>query len=220
MAPRYTRNPTTFTSFFVSASAPKTFKVPEIPQPAEPEPEPPAPPRPSAVRPHLDEFREKWHTKPYKMRPLFYGKNVVYAMQMGPFIKVGFSIRDVESRMGQLQIACPLPLKLIDTFPIGVHPRRLEAFIHSILDEFRTCGEWFLCDMDDVYAAVEMARQLKPDATWKDFRDLAASYGADRDLGRSNRDGKQIWYSSTVERRNEVTRAFAAWCQEHVIASA
>jgi hypothetical protein len=102
--------------------------------------------------------------------------SLVYAIGLGPFIKVGFTRESVSSRLAQLQTASPIPLELRETFP-HFHPHRLEAFVHAMLADRRASGEWFLCSLDDVRAAVALAAGMEPSGTWDDWCELAAHHG-------------------------------------------
>lgn len=68
---------------------------------------------------------------------------MIYLLQVAalPYFKIGFSDSPVELRCKQLQIGCPLPLRVCATIPGS---QKEERALHQEFQEHRTCGEWFL----------------------------------------------------------------------------
>lgn len=63
----------------------------------------------------------------------------VYFMEMGDFIKIGWSTWP-ESRRADLQTSNPYDIKLLGAFPGSIHS---EAGLHTMFASLRGRGEWF-----------------------------------------------------------------------------
>jgi len=75
----------------------------------------------------------------------------IYAIRSGPYIKIGITGGDVNSRMSSLQTGNPHKLKVsfaravdIDRSWNKYSVREMEMEIHRRLDEWRAEGEWFM----------------------------------------------------------------------------
>lgn len=66
--------------------------------------------------------------------------NVVYFLQAGPFIKIGFTSGTPEARIDQLKTGCPYELRLLATIPGA---QSLEREIHQRFRAARANLEWF-----------------------------------------------------------------------------
>jgi hypothetical protein len=61
------------------------------------------------------------------------------------YLKIGIS-NNPSSRRDQLQIGCPVPIRLAcvwDTQRDGIDPRKMEQSLHRNLAPYKTHGEWF-----------------------------------------------------------------------------
>ena len=60
-------------------------------------------------------------------------------------VKIGFTCKEPESRLRQLQTGCPSQLTLLGWYPAG---RDEERRLHDMLEPFRLSGEWFAIAME------------------------------------------------------------------------
>lgn len=78
--------------------------------------------------------------------------NIVYFIGMdckNSPIKVGVStLLGLKQRMASLQTGCPYKLNPFAVIPLNSSEDAysLEELIHTILESYRTNGEWFICD--------------------------------------------------------------------------
>ncbi len=142
----------------------------------------------------------------------------VYAIEMGPFLKVGFTRESVANRLTSLQTGSPIPLKLVGSWPHR-QPHRLEAFVHSLLADCRMSGEWFLCSIEDVEAAVAAASELPRSATWADWNKCAIAAGGDRiaDDWKARRASSDAATRAARRSHSEIVEAFAAWFESQTV---
>lgn len=73
-------------------------------------------------------------------------------------LKIGFTDRDVECRLKELQTGCPHKLRVLATYDGGVAE---EAALHTVFSHLRTTGEWFRMD-DEVRWLVSYVRRAFP----------------------------------------------------------
>lgn len=69
--------------------------------------------------------------------------HVVYFVQAGPFIKIGFTSRDIEYRIAQMRTGCPFPIQVLGAID---GDQRTERALHARFAAHRHHGEWFRCD--------------------------------------------------------------------------
>lgn len=141
-------------------------------------------------------------------------QNAVYVVAMGPFLKIGFSRSSVIGRINSLQTGSPMPLVLRATHP-HPQPAQLEAFVHAVLAEHRACGEWFLCETDDVQAAVDLAAPLIHGGSVSEWRSLAAGLGAEP-LALTEEERRVRGGSANLlakGRELDLARAFVSWLE-------
>lgn len=69
------------------------------------------------------------------------GLGLTYVLQAGdtPLYKIGFTRRDIQQRISELQPGCPFKLRLVATIPDRKHETRL----HRQHSQARLNGEWF-----------------------------------------------------------------------------
>ena len=65
----------------------------------------------------------------------------VYVILCADFVKIGIA-RNPESRLGNMQVGCPLGMKLIAKYP-SPNAKRDERRLHDLLVKFSVRGEWF-----------------------------------------------------------------------------
>lgn len=82
----------------------------------------------------------------------------VTSARLPRLVKVGIAA-DVDARIKQLQTAHPysLRLKFSMELPSREFALRIEREIHSVLAEWRECGEWFNCG---AYVALEFTEDV------------------------------------------------------------
>jgi len=69
------------------------------------------------------------------------GRRIVYIVSCGDFIKIGFTTRDVQIRLGEMTTGNPLPLVLLGTLLVdSAHDDR---DLHNTFAEFHHHNEWF-----------------------------------------------------------------------------
>lgn len=66
--------------------------------------------------------------------------NVVYFLKAGPFIKIGFTGRMVQSRIDQLKTGCPYEIRLLATIDGDISTERT---LHGRFAKHRANLEWF-----------------------------------------------------------------------------
>lgn len=72
----------------------------------------------------------------------------IYFIQAGDFCKIGYT-KDVDARLAQLQIGCPVRLQLLHVYEVkSFKARRLEQKLHDYFKCRRVNGEWFNIDVD------------------------------------------------------------------------
>lgn len=79
---------------------------------------------------------------------------VVYFLAAGPFVKIGFTGRSVQSRIDQMKTGCPYEIHLLATIP-GDYKKERE--LHQKFDQHRAHLEWF-------FAADEIINYIKEHA--------------------------------------------------------
>lgn len=64
------------------------------------------------------------------------------------YFKIGIS-DNVASRVASVQTGCPIPITQVMTLSVGGRSkaRSAEKNLHRVMQEFRTCGEWFKFDL-------------------------------------------------------------------------
>jgi hypothetical protein len=60
-----------------------------------------------------------------------------------PSVKIGKTTGPVTKRLAALQIAQPVPLKILAVVPLDHNVSRIEKAIHRFLEAERQQGEWF-----------------------------------------------------------------------------
>ena len=73
----------------------------------------------------------------------------IYIISAGPYVKIGMTRGNAESRLKALQVGNPHKMRLSGVFDVsalGKDLNLIERSIHSSLDEYRCEGEWFQCD--------------------------------------------------------------------------
>lgn len=77
---------------------------------------------------------------PRKLKPLQKKRELVYFMQAGPFVKIGFTSGSPQARAELLQVGCPYEIKVLCTIPGS---RRKEKLLQHRYRKFHVRGEWF-----------------------------------------------------------------------------
>ena len=90
------------------------------------------------------EALNKWHRWSLNPNQNPRPSAVVYFIQAGEFVKIGFSVNP-ESRIDELKTGCPFELKLLTTVPGG---KKMEKELHQIFAAHRQHGEWFTFHQD------------------------------------------------------------------------
>jgi len=86
----------------------------------------------------------------------------VYVVGAGRFSKIGIT-RNIDRRMEQLRVHCPLALRLHACIPV-TDPRRLEIEVHRRLASVLEHGEWFRISGQSVLSLVsDVRRELWPE---------------------------------------------------------
>ena len=87
----------------------------------------------------------------------------LYIIQADKYIKIGISTRP-NHRIKDLQIACPIKLKLRWTkdIPKNMKDIIVESECHKALREFHARGEWFECSTQEAIDVCEYITSLNP----------------------------------------------------------
>lgn len=72
----------------------------------------------------------------------------VYLIRAAQFYKIGIST-SIEKRLAQVQTGCPITCEYVGYFPSS-DPVKLEKYLHLILQDYKTKGEWFDLGDDNV----------------------------------------------------------------------
>lgn len=81
----------------------------------------------------------------------------LYLLQAGELFKVGVTSTTVDARIKQLQTGCPRKIHAVCSVELGDDARRVETYLHSMMGDHRTRGEWFDIGPDRaMYLAVMM----------------------------------------------------------------
>lgn len=140
----------------------------------------------------------------------------VYAASAGPFVKVGYTTKG-RGRISGLQTGNPLPVQFVRSWPAlsDTHARKVEAFIHSALHEYRACGEWFLCELDRVDAAAVEAMGVSAGLSWDLWNDAVRKFngpGLPRNAELRRRQGAaSIKAASKPDRYRELSDALVEY---------
>jgi hypothetical protein len=66
--------------------------------------------------------------------------DIVYILQAGSFLKIGFTTKTVDARIGELQTGCPYPIRVLAVIRGS---QKLESELHRRFAAHRAEGEWF-----------------------------------------------------------------------------
>jgi hypothetical protein len=101
----------------------------------------------------------------------------VYIVQHRQFVKIG-KAKDVQKRIGQLQISLPTPIKLLHVISCDSERKAyfIERSLHLAFDDFRASGEWFrftgalkrfirFSISGDIDRAIKLMCQMNPGAS-------------------------------------------------------
>jgi hypothetical protein len=91
------------------------------------------------------------------------GVSVVYAVRVGEFVKIGYTIGRLSTRLTGIAVNCPYPYELLAAKP-GARKEELE--LHRHLRDSRSHGEWFH-DNQQVRAWVDQFMSVTPDEFYK-----------------------------------------------------
>lgn len=85
-------------------------------------------------------------------------RSFVYIISASVYCKVGRS-NNPTKRLSEIATGCPV-VPCLEHFVECEMAEHVEALSHSLLDAYRSNGEWFRVSVDDAKQAVEQARKL------------------------------------------------------------
>lgn len=82
---------------------------------------------------------DRYIVEKYKIKPA-QRPGIIYVIELGPYIKIGFTSAGLASRIGELRVAMPEVPTVRATFS---GTRKDEAALHRRFAAYRAQGEWF-----------------------------------------------------------------------------